>query len=93
MGAQGKTTIDFGAFPGTTDVKLAITGQASIVAGSLAEAWIFPEATADHTVDEHVVEQFDLCPRDIVAGTGFTIHAVTRGHRLYGLWTIAWCWN
>jgi len=55
--ATGTTTIDFGAFPGATDATVAVTGQAAIVAGSLVEAWIRPVATADHTADEHRVEE------------------------------------
>jgi hypothetical protein len=75
MGAQGTTTIDFGAFPGKSDASVAVTGQAGIVAGSLVEAWIRPVATADHTDTEHMVETIKVFAADIVAGTGFTIYA------------------
>ena len=91
--ATGTTTIDFGAFPGATDATVAVTGQAAIVAGSLVEAWIRPVATADHTADEHRVEEIQVVADTIVAGTGFTIFGRTRNHRLYGLWTAAWAWN
>jgi hypothetical protein len=72
---SGTATIDFGAFPGKSDASLAITGQASIVSGSLVEAWIRPEATADHSADEHMVETIKVFAGNIVAGTGFTIYA------------------
>lgn len=75
MGAQGTTTVNFGAFPGSSHASVAVTGQASIVAGSLVEAWLRPEATADHTADEHLVEPIKVLASDIVAGVGFTIHA------------------
>jgi hypothetical protein len=75
MGAQGTTTIDFGTFPGKSDASVTVTGQASIVAGSLVEAWIRPVATADHTDTEHMVETLKVFAADIVAGTGFTIYA------------------
>ena len=75
MGAQGYTTIDFGAFPGKSDVSLAITGQASIVADSLVEAWLMPKATADHSIDEHCVESIRILAGSVVAGVGFTICA------------------
>lgn len=75
MGATGTTTVDFGAFPGKSDTSTAITGQAAIVAGSLVEAWIRPVATADHTADEHLVEQIKIVAGAIVAATGFTIYA------------------
>ncbi len=56
MGASGTAALDFGAFPGKSDASVAVTGQAGIVSGSLVEAWIRPEATADHTADEHMLE-------------------------------------
>jgi hypothetical protein len=75
MGASGTTTLNFGAFPGASDTSVAVTGQASIIAGSLVEAWISPAAdTADHSVDEQRVEQIKVNAGNIVAGTGFTIY-------------------
>jgi hypothetical protein len=75
VGAQGTTTVDFGAFPGSSDTSVAITGQASILAGSLVEAFLFPAVTADHTADEHVVETIRVIAGNVVAGTGFTVYA------------------
>lgn len=77
MGAQGTTTVNFGAFPGKTDVTVTITGQAGIVTGSLAEAWIRPAASADHTVGEHVIEPLRVVAHSIVAGVGFDITVFT----------------
>lgn len=74
MGAQGSTTIDFGAFPGGSDASVVITGQAGIGAGSLVEAWLRPVDTADHLADEHMVETITVVAGAIVAGTGFTIY-------------------
>ena len=74
MGATGTATLDFGAFPGASDASVAVTGQTGIGAGSLAEAWIFPADTVDHTSTEHMVETFQVFAADIVAGTGFTIY-------------------
>ena len=100
MGATGTISVDFGAFPGKSDASVAVTGQAGIVAGSLVEAWIFPVATADHSVDEHIVEELEVVAGNIVAATGFTIygtHKPSTSHgadtRLYGAWTVAWVWN
>ncbi len=72
--ATGTGTLDFGAFPGASDASLAITGQAGIVAGSLAEAWLRPIATTDHSADEHMIETLAIFASNIVAGTGFTIY-------------------
>lgn len=74
-GASGTTTIDFGAFPGKSDASVAITGQASILTGSVVDAWLVATATADHTADEHLVETIRVTAGNIVAATGFTIYA------------------
>ena len=74
MGAQGTAVLDFGAFPGTSDASVVITGQAGILSGSLAEAWIRPDATADHSADEHMLETIKVFAGNIVPGTGFTIY-------------------
>ena len=68
MGAQGSTTVNFGAFPGSSDTSVAVTGQASILAGSLVEAWVSPVATGDHSADEHLVETFKVMAGNVVAG-------------------------
>lgn len=75
MGAQGTTTVNFGAFPGSSDASVVITGQSGIGSGSLTEAWIYPIATADHTADEHWVENIQATAGNTVPGTGFTIYA------------------
>ena len=75
MGAQGHTTVDFGAFPGSSHATAAVTGQTGILATSDAEAWIRAEDSADHTADEHIVETIQVRAAAIAAGTGFTIHA------------------
>jgi len=102
MGAQGVATLDFGAFPGASDASVAVTGQGSIVAGSLVEAWILPAVTADHSADEHLVETLEVYAGNIIAGTGFTIYGINksslfeptgRGTRIYGAWNIPWVWN
>jgi hypothetical protein len=97
MGAQGTATLTFGAFPGASDASVAVTGQAGILSGSLVEAWVLPAATADHTADEHIVEELSVLAGNVVAGTGFTVYGVHRPSlgdtRLYGTWNIGWVWN
>lgn len=93
MGAQGTASLDFGAHPGNGDASVTVTGQTTILAGSLVEAWVFPAATADHTSDEHWTDAPMVFAADIVAGTGFTIYGVARGNPLYGVYNIAWVWN
>ncbi len=90
---SGVTTVDFGAIPGGTDTSVAVTGQAGILSGSTVIASIRPATTADHSVDEHRVEEIDICAGDISPGTGFTIYAKTRNRRLYGQWSVSWVWS
>lgn len=73
--AQGTTTVNFGTFPGATDASVNVTGQGSILATSLVEAWVFPTATGDHSADEHWVDGPQVVAGNVVAGTGFTIYA------------------
>ncbi len=64
-------------------------------------AWVRPVATADHSIDEHRIEALRVVADTIVAGTGFTIFGsecgptggTNEGHRLYGLFTVAWAWT
>lgn len=107
MAGNGTAILDFGAFPGVSDASVAVTGQAGIVSGSLVEAWIRPVATADHSADEHMVENIKVIAGNIVAGTGFTIYGFNttnqagyeldvpgeKGTRVYGQFTVAWVWN
>ena len=78
MSGSGTTTIYFGAFPGKTDATVTVTGQAGILSGSLVEAWVVPNATADHSADEHWVDPPDVKAGNVVAGTGFTIYGIVR---------------
>jgi hypothetical protein len=74
MGADAITTINFGAFPGSEEAVVVITGQTSIVAGSRVEAWLIPNPTADHSEDEHLVDAPRILAGTIVAGVGFSIY-------------------
>ena len=103
MGAQGITTINFGAAPGSFSATTVITGQAGIASGSAVEAWVMPTATSDHSADEHLVDPPKIMAGNIVAGTGFTIYGFASDNpgagvdasatKLYGLYTVAWVWN
>lgn len=74
-GTWNKTTIDFGPFPGSSDTQKVITGLTTISGTSIVDAWIYPEATTDHSADEHLVETIQVRAGNIVAGVGFTIYA------------------
>jgi hypothetical protein len=75
----GSTTVNFGVFPGASDAKTTIMGQASIIAGSKVKAYLMATATADHSADEHWVETIEVAAGNIVPGTGFDIYAKNTG--------------
>jgi len=74
MGASGQTTVDFGAFPGSVEAQVDISGQSGLVVTSEVEAWVLPIATADHSVDEHLEERMRVLGLYKVDGT-LTIRA------------------
>ena len=75
MPGSGTAVVNFGAFPGTSDTTATITGQATILAASLVEAWVIPTPTADHTNDEHWCETIRVMAGNVSAGVGFTVYA------------------
>jgi len=96
MGAQGTTTVDFGA--GFTDLATKVViGQAAIIGTSLVEAWLDPTqpvTATPNTQDEHVYAEIDVRVKDLVVGTGFTITARARGpYGFSGIWNVSWVWN
>lgn len=100
MGAQGTATLDFGAFPGSVDASIVITGQSGILSTSLVEAWILPASTSSHSIADHYMDAPLVMAGEIVAGTGFTIRGFTnsRGGQFngpvpFGTWNVAWVWN
>lgn len=93
MGAQGHTTVDFGAWPGTAEARVNITGQAGILTSSDTEAWIRCEDSADHAADEHAIEDMIVQAQEIVVATGFLITARPTLGRCYGVFNVSWAWN
>jgi hypothetical protein len=99
VGGRGTALVDFGAFPGTSDASVVVTGQAGIQAASVVKAWILPAATSDHSADEHLLETLEVFAGNIVAGTGFTIYGVNFNPPsqidnpfIYGKWNVGWEW-
>lgn len=104
MAGHGTATIDFGAFPGAVQAQVDVTGQTGLVATSRIESWVMSIATADHTVDEHMVEsllvravyQVDgtLTVKGVVdPGVGFDrVSQPAQQHRLHGQFSVGWAW-
>lgn len=90
----GVSTINFGAAPGTNIASVAVTGQAGIVATDNVEVFMMgADSTTDHNAYEHMVAPLEvhLDASAVVAGTGFTITAITR-LRLTGTFKVRWVW-
>jgi hypothetical protein len=90
----GFSTIDFGAAPGSNEASVAVTGQASILVTSKAEAWVMADDTsADHTASDHryFPALAALTCGTPTAATGFTIYARSP-HKLTGQWKVRWVW-
>lgn len=93
MGAQGTVSLDFGASPGTDEATVDVTGQTGFVATSLAEAWLYPKDTADHTVDEHRVAGVDVKAAYQADGTIRIYARQVDGDLETGVWNVGWVWN
>ena len=92
--AQGTATIDFGAFPGSNEASIAVTGQGSILATSKAEAYVMGgDTTSDHTADDHkyFAALVGLSCGTPSAGSHFEIHARST-EKLMGTFALRWVW-
>ena len=88
----GSTTIDFGSAPGSNYASTTVTGQSDIATSSLADAWMMAGSTATHNAVEHMMAPIKLTVGNLVANSGFTIHAVT-DLRLTGEFSVHWVWR
>lgn len=93
--ATGTATIDFGAFPGTNEATVAVTGQGTISGTSKAEAFIMGDDTSvAHTANDHryFAALAGLTCGTPSAGTGFTIYARST-EKLQGTFALRWVWT
>lgn len=90
---SGTAEIDFGAWPGSNEASVAVTGQTAIAAGSNIVAVVSRESTADHTVGDatYAALLVGLSVGNIVAGTGFTIYARSL-EKMQGKFALRWLW-
>ncbi len=87
--ATGTAILDFGAFPGSGQAAVAVA-DATVGAASKCEAWIRPIATAEHSEDEHIVEDLKITAGPPSAGVGFTAYGECKNGRLYGTYNVNW---
>jgi len=91
----GVAEIAFGAHPGTNEGSVAIIGQASILTGSVPQAWFAADdTTTDRTANDHryvplFVKLTCGAPSE---GVGFTIHARS-AEKMTGTFKVRWSWQ
>lgn len=89
----GTATLDFGL--GSQIASVAVTGEADIQATSHCDAFIQAnDSTADYTDYQHMMLAafVDFVCGSVVAGTGFTINAISR-MKLTGTVKVRWVWS
>lgn len=92
---QGTATLDFGAFPGSNEAQVAVTGVATITALAKAEAYVMgDDTTSDHTASDHryFSALVGLSCGTPTAGVGFTIYARST-EKLQGQWQVRYVWT
>lgn len=90
---QGSAVIDFGAWPGSNEAEVVVTGLADMTAETGAEAWPMAEASGSHTAADaaYAARFYSLTCGAVVAGEGFTIFARSE-HKLQGPFKVRYVW-
>lgn len=91
----GVATLNFGAYPGTNEASVAVTGQSGILSTSTAQAFVkADDTTADHTANDHAYLPMliGLACNTPTDATGFTIYARSQ-HKLQGTFKVRWIWQ
>ena len=93
-GIYGTALIDFGAYPGSNEASIAVTGIGGILSTSKVMAFIMGDDTSvDHTASDH---KYGAMLMDLTCGTptdavGFTIYARS-AEKLQGVWSVRYLW-
>ena len=93
--AAGTATLDFGVAPGGQVATVAVTGQSQLAVDSQIRLFISgDDSTTDHNTYEHGMAAMfvGLTAGTIVAGTGFTITAMS-AYTLSGTFKVRWVYG
>ena len=85
---KGVVTLDFGT--GSSMLSVAVTGIAGIKSSNVVTASVAIEETANHSVDELLVDPIRVHSHDIVEGVGFTITGLMDDGTPHGVYKINW---
>lgn len=91
----GTATVNFGAFPGSSEASVAVAGQAGILSTSKVDVFIMASDTSgSHTANDHryaaLLLAFSATTPDV--GVGFTIHARCLD-KMQGSFAVRWRWS
>jgi hypothetical protein len=94
MGASGTFVLDFGAFPGSNEASVVITGQGALLADSETDAWISATDSGAHTANDaaYAAALVGVSTGALVAGTGFTVYGRSV-EKMQGTFNGQWAWN
>lgn len=85
----GTAIMNFGSLPNEEVVTTVAT--TAVTATSFITLMIDPAGTADHSQDEHALEEFDTVVQNIIPGTSFDIRMTSLDRfGLTGQWSIRW---
>lgn len=90
----GEATIDFGAFPGSNEASIAVTGQGAILGTSTAFAYFQQnDSSGGHSNSDHAYAAalIHLSCGSFVVGTGFTIYARST-EKMVGTFKVRFQW-
>lgn len=87
---SGQQDIDFGNAPGLDSVTVAIA-RPTVTAAAAVTAVLYPQATANKSMDEHLMERISVWAHDVVPGVGFSVTASSTGPGLLtGIFSTLW---
>tara|TARA_R110000803_G_scaffold91491_2_gene158904 strand:+ start:677 stop:1102 length:426 start_codon:yes stop_codon:yes gene_type:complete len=85
---SGTAELDFGS--GNKTATVAVTGISKVLTASRVIATTRIEATADHPVDDLLVDPIRTSVMDLIAGVGFTIYGEMDNATANGRYKVDW---
>lgn len=88
----GTFTLDFGAYPGSNEASVTVTGQTGISTDTPVEAFLMAEAAGTHTVqDATYAARFISLTCAAPVGDSFTVYARSE-HKMQGQFAGRYVW-
>ena len=78
---SGVAVLDFGSFPGSPSATATVVAGAAADPNAVIDAWVTPQATADHSADEHAGDP-PMVVAAVVSGGNIVISGYPSGRDL-----------